>query len=199
MLILHGNTYAALKVGEPMAARARAVARVAALVFLLAFVSAGFWVRGLEGYQLAGVVDHAGPSNPLGKSVVRVSGAWLANFHTWPWLWAAPLAAIAGAVAAHALLHARRAGAAFLASCLVQAGTILTAGFALFPFLLPSSTVPAHSLTVWDASSSARALLLMLIGVLVFLPVVLAYTGWVFRVVRGRVTLESMDEHGGGY
>ena len=45
----------------------------------------------------------------------------------------------------------RRHGTAFLASCLVQAGTILTAGIALFPFLMPSSTQPGHGLTVWDA------------------------------------------------
>jgi cytochrome d ubiquinol oxidase subunit II len=198
MLILHGNAYAALKVGEPMAGRARAVGRVAAAVFLVAFIGAGFWVRGLAGFQLAGVVDHAGPSNPVGKSVVRVGGAWLANFHTWPWMWAAPALAIIGAAAAHALLHLKRPGAAFLASCVTQAGTILTAGIALFPFLLPSSSDPGHSLTVWDASSSARALLLMLIAVLVFLPVVLAYTAWVFRVLRGTVTLESLDEHGSG-
>jgi cytochrome bd ubiquinol oxidase subunit II len=199
MLLLHGNAYAAMKVGEPMAGRARALARIAAVVFLLAFISAGFWVHGMEGFQLAGVVDHAGPSNPVGKRVLRISGAWLANFHTWPWLWMAPMAAILGAAAAHALLHLKRAGAAFLASCLVQAGTILTAGFALFPFLLPSSSDPGHSLTVWDASSSARALLLMLAAVIVFLPVVLLYTGWVFRVLRGPITLASMDEHGSGY
>ena len=199
MLLLHGNAYAAMKVGEPMAGRARALARIAAVVFLLAFITAGFWVHGMEGFQLAGIVDHAGPSNPVGKSVLKVTGAWLANFHTWPWLWAAPLSALLGAAAAHALLHLKRAAAAFLASCLVQAGTILTAGFALFPFLLPSSSDPGHSLTVWDASSSARALLLMLAGVIVFLPVVLLYTGWVFRVLRGPITLASMDEHGSGY
>jgi cytochrome bd ubiquinol oxidase subunit II len=199
MLLLHGNAYAAMKVGEPMAGRARALARMAAVVFLLAFISAGFWVHGMEGFQLAGVVDHAGPSNPVGKRVLRISGAWLANFHTWPWLWMAPMTAILGAAAAHALLHLKRAAAAFLASCLVQAGTILTAGFALFPFLLPSSSDPGHSLTVWDASSSARALLLMLAAVIVFLPVVLLYTGWVFRVLRGPITLASMDEHGSGY
>ena len=199
MLLLHGNAYAALKVGEPMAGRARAVGRIAAVVFLVAFIAGGFWVRGMDGFQLASVVDHAGPSNPVGKSVVRVSGAWLGNFREWPWLWAAPVLAIVGAAAAHALLHLKRAGAAFLASCLTQAGTILTAGFALFPFLLPSSSQPGHSLTVWDASSSERALLLMLGAVLVFLPVVLIYTGWVFRVLRGPVTLASMDKHGGGY
>jgi cytochrome bd ubiquinol oxidase subunit II len=199
MILLHGNAYAAMKVGEPMAARARGVGRIAAVVFMVAFVAAGLWVRGMEGFQLAGIVDHAGPSNPVGKSVLKVSGAWLANFHAWPWLWAAPVLAMIGAAAAFALLRSGRAGAAFLASCLTQAGTILTAGFALFPFLLPSSSDPGHSLTVWDASSSAHALLLMLVAVIVFLPVVLAYTGWVFRVLRGPITLASMDEHGSSY
>jgi cytochrome d ubiquinol oxidase subunit II len=81
----------------------------------------------------------------------------------------------------------------------VQAGTILTGGFALFPFLMPSSTFPNQSLTVWDASSSAKTLLIMLGAVSVFLPIILVYTSWVYRVLRGRVTLENMHEHEGGY
>lgn len=199
MLILHGTAYAALKVGEPMAARARALGRTAAVVFLVAFLAAGLWVHSLDGFQVTSVMDHAGPSNPVGKTVALAPGAWLNNFHAWPWLSAAPLAALAGAIAAFVFLRAGRPGAAFLASCLVQAGTILTAGFALFPFLLPSSSTPDHSLTVWDASSSQRALLLMLAAVIVFLPVILAYTTWVFRVLKGRITLESHATHGRGY
>jgi cytochrome bd ubiquinol oxidase subunit II len=42
-------------------------------------------------------------------------------------------------------------------------------------------------------------LLIMLGAVAVFLPVILAYTAWVFRVLRGRVNLEDMHEHEGGY
>ena len=91
------------------------------------------------------------------------------------------------------------AGAAFLASALVQAGTILTAGFALFPFLMPSSTYPNQSLTVWDASSSAKTLFIMLCAVVVFLPIVLVYSVWVFRVLKGRVTLDALREHEGPY
>lgn len=75
----------------------------------------------------------------------------------------------------------------------------MTAGFALFPFLLPSSTFPNQSLTVWDASSSPKTLLIMLAAVVVFLPVILAYTGWVFRTLRGQITLESMHDHEGRY
>jgi cytochrome d ubiquinol oxidase subunit II len=200
MLVLHGNTYAALKVGEPMAARARLVGRVAAVVFLLTFLGAGFWVYlAMGGYEVTSVLDHAGPSDPTHKTVAVVSGAWLNNFRIWPLLWAAPICAVAGALGAYRALRAQRAGAAFVASIFVQGGTILTAGFALFPFLLPSSTHPSQSLTVWDASSSAKTLLLMLAGVAVFLPIILAYTSWVFKVLRGRVTLENLHDHEGNY
>jgi cytochrome bd ubiquinol oxidase subunit II len=200
MLVLHGASYAAMKVGEPMASRAQFLGRVASGVFVLAFVGAGVWLEfAVSGYRIVGSIDHAGPSNPMHKSVEVVTGAWLENFHSWRWMWAAPIAALLAAVSAHALLHLRRGGPAFVASAIVQAGTILTAGFALFPFLLPSSTVPNHSLTIWDASSSAKTLLIMLCAVVVLLPVVLAYTAWVFHVLKGRITLETLLGHEGPY
>jgi cytochrome bd ubiquinol oxidase subunit II len=200
MLVLHGNAYAAMKVGEPMAARACVAGRIASAVFLVAFLGAGFWVSSaLGGYELTSVMDHAGPSDPTRKTVVIVAGAWLKNFHIWPWMWAAPVCAVLGALGAHVMLHLRRGSGAFMASVVVQGGTILTGGFALFPFLMPSSTFPNQSLTVWDASSSAKTLLIMLGAALIFLPIILVYTAWVFRVVRGRVTLENTHEHKGEY
>jgi cytochrome d ubiquinol oxidase subunit II len=200
MLILHGAGYAAMKVGEPMAARARMLGRAASVVFVLAFIGAGFWVgSAVGGYHIVGSIDHGGPSNPLQKTVEIVAGGWLDNFHAWPWLWAAPAGALLAALCAHALLYLRRTGAAFIAGGLLQAGTILTAGFALFPFLMPSSTQPDHSLTVWDASSSAKTLLIMLWAVIVFLPIVLLYTAWVFRVLKGRITLETLHDHESPY
>ena len=50
---------------------------------------------------------------------------------------------------------------------------------------------------MWDASSSARVLLIMLVAVVILLPVVLAYTAWVFSVLRGKITLESIRRHAG--
>jgi cytochrome d ubiquinol oxidase subunit II len=198
MLILHGAAYAAMKVGEPMATRAQLLGRIASAVFIVGFIGAGLWVgTAIGGYGIVGSIDHAGASDPTHKTVEIVAGAWLNNFHTWPWMWLAPAGALCAAVCAHALLHLRRSGAAFIASALVQAGTILTAGFALFPFLMPSSTRPDQSLTVWDASSSAKTLLIMLWAVIIFLPIVLIYTAWVFRVLKGRLTLEAMHEHQG--
>ena len=56
----------------------------------------------------------------------------------------------------------------------------------MFPFLMPSDIMPQASLTVWDATSSQLTLFVMLLATLIFLPIVLAYTGFAFRVMRGR-------------
>ena len=72
----------------------------------------------------------------------------------------------------------------FLCSALGVAGVIGTMGVTLFPFLMPSSSEPSSSLTVWDASSSPRTLWIMLLATALFLPIVLAYTAWVYRVLQ---------------
>jgi len=199
MICLHGASYAALKTGEPMAGRAAGAARIAAPVFIGLFALAGFWLwAGVDGYVITGGADPAGASNPLLKSVVRAPGAWLENYGRAPVTVLFPLLAIAAA-AVSALSVGRRAGVAFVASALTIAMTILTAGASLFPFLLPSSTVPTSSLTVWDASSSRTTLGIMLVAAVIFVPIVLAYTTWVFRVMRGAVTLEHVAHGGDNY
>jgi cytochrome bd ubiquinol oxidase subunit II len=97
------------------------------------------------------------------------------------------------------LARRSRPGAAFIASALAIAGTILSAGFALFPFLMPSSLDPRSSLTIWDASSSQTTLGLMLLATLVFLPIVVGYTMWVYHKLRGRVSLAHIRQSHGMY
>lgn len=58
----------------------------------------------------------------------------------------------------------------------------------MFPFILPSSVDPRSSLTVWDSSSSHLTLFIMLVGAVIFMPIILAYTSWVYRVLWGRST-----------
>ena len=87
-----------------------------------------------------------------------------------------------------------RPGFAFVFSGAALAGVILTAGCAMFPFVIPSMTSPNSSLTVYDATSSQRTLNLMFIAVVVFLPIVLIYTSWVYRVLRGKITEEKIEE-----
>ncbi|WP_346948628.1 cytochrome d ubiquinol oxidase subunit II [Dyella sp.] len=191
MLLAHGAAWVAFKADRSIAARAARVARWTCLAWAVLYVAAGIWLAyGIPGYAIASEVVPGGPSNPLFKQVATGS-SWFASYMRHPWFWAAPLAAFGGAL----LLQwqvARQGFAGFLGSSLMVIGTILSAGFALFPFLLPSSIDPRSSLTVWDASSSRSTLLLMLGAVMVFLPLIVLYTSWVFRVMRGRVTLEHV-------
>jgi cytochrome bd ubiquinol oxidase subunit II len=200
MLIMHGATYASLKVEGALGARAGEVGKAAALLFAILFTFAGLWVcLGLDGHRIVSAADPSGPSNPLLKIVVTVRGGWLDNFRDHGLLWLVPIAGIAAPLLTHMLLRRRRNTAALITSGLTQAATILTAGIALFPFLMPSSTNPNHGLTIWDASSSAKTLGLMLAAVIVFLPLVLAYTSWVYHVMRGKISVEEIRRHAGHY
>lgn len=190
MLILHGATYAAMKVEDPMAGRARTAGMIAAIALVISFTAAGVWIAyGVDGLRIVGMVDTGGASNPLRKSVEAMTGGWTGNFSLYCWMWSAPALAYLAAVVAWFALRANRPIVAFVASGLAVSGVILTAGFSLFPFLLTSSSHAASSLTVWDSSSSRLTLFIMLIAVVVFLPIVLAYTAWVYRVLRGTITL----------
>ncbi len=195
MLAMHGGTYLALKADHAVADRAMSVARYAAFAMVVLFVLAGVWVAlGVDGYQITSAIVHDGPSNPLLKSVVQTPGAWLGNYSVAPLTLAAPLLAIIGALGAAVLLSGHRNILAFVASALSIAGVIATAGLSVFPFLLPSSLDPKSSLTVWDASSSHLTLGIMLVVTLIFLPIVLIYTSWVYHVLKGRVTLASIAD-----
>ncbi|GAB2509084.1 cytochrome d ubiquinol oxidase subunit II [Pseudoxanthomonas sangjuensis] len=200
MLVTHGAGMLALKTEGAIAGRARRYGSVAAVVAALLFALAGAWVvLGLPGYAVVGALDPAGPSNPLNKQVAIEAGAWLANYKAMPWTALFPLLGIGGALLASALLYGGRAGWAFIASALSIAGIILTEGLTVFPFLLPSSIDPQSSLTLWDASSSHMTLFIMLLAVLVFLPIVLAYTAWVFRVLRGKVGDAGLKQNPNAY
>ncbi len=200
MLVMHGATYAALKAGEPMAGRAARLGRTAATVFIIAFVIAGVWVAVvMSGYQLDPAAGRSAGDSMSPARVLVAQGAWLENYRFHSSLWAAPVGALVSALGTRSLLGMGRPGAAFVSSCVTQATTILTAGCALFPFLMPSSAAHGDSLTVWNASSSERTLRIMLSAVIVFLPIVIAYTSWVYRVLKGRVTLEALRRQHGSY
>lgn len=199
MLVMHGASYAAMRVEDPVGARARRIARIAAAATIAAFAGAGVWLRSLPGTAIVGAWSTGAPSDPLAKQAIAVDGGWLANYALQPWLVALPALAFA-ALLAVTLLRSRKWS--FIASGVAVACIILTAGASLFPFLMPSATDPAHGLTVWDASSSQRTLGIMLVAAAIFLPLILAYTAWALRVMRGTITrahVQAQGEHEGGY
>jgi cytochrome d ubiquinol oxidase subunit II len=93
---------------------------------------------------------------------------------------------------ASGLLFARinKPGLAFIASSITCAGIIGTAGVSMFPFLMPSSSDPRSSLTVWDSVSSQMSLGLMLGATVIFMPLIIIYTSWAYKVMRGKVTID---------
>ena len=193
MLAMHGGAWLALKADGDVATRAGQAARLCGLGAAIVFALAGVWVAvGIDGYVLTGGVGHAAPSNPLAKEVARAAGAWLANYRIHPALIAAPAAGIAGSLLVAAIPAEPARKLAFLASAAAVAGIVATAGISLFPFLLPSSTHPEMSLTVWDSSSSQLTLFIMLLATAVFMPIILAYTAFVLRVMRGKVRIAEV-------
>ncbi|HEX3876811.1 MAG TPA: cytochrome d ubiquinol oxidase subunit II, partial [Bryobacteraceae bacterium] len=71
-----------------------------------------------------------------------------------------------------------------------------TVGLSMYPLILPSNTNANDSLTVFDASSSQATLRNMLVATVIFLPIVLAYTAWIYRILWGKVSESTIQEAG---
>ncbi|MBM6595212.1 cytochrome d ubiquinol oxidase subunit II [Microvirga pudoricolor] len=200
MVVAHGAAVIAARTEGVTAVRARAYGKWAAILTASFFALGGLWVAfGLDGYSVTSVQDAAGPSNPLAKTVTTATGAWLAGYAARPWTIIAPLLGFAGCAIAWIGLTARAWKTSLMGTSAAIVGVISTAGLSLFPFLLPSSLNPNASLTVWDASSSHLTLWTMLIATCVFLPMILAYTAWVYRVMSGPVTADSIGRNPNAY
>ncbi|MEA5125649.1 cytochrome d ubiquinol oxidase subunit II [Xanthomonas floridensis] len=201
MLLAHGAAMLVLKTDGPVAERAARLGSSAAMCAALLFAAAGAWVAlGLPGYAVTSVLATDAQTNPLAKTAaLTAAGGWLHNYSSMPATLLAPLVGLLGLAMSAVLLRARRGGLAFIASGSAIVGIIFTVGFALFPFLLPSSTVPSASLTLWDASSSRLTLWIMLLATTVFMPIILAYTAWVYRVLRGKVTADEVSANPNAY
>jgi cytochrome d ubiquinol oxidase subunit II len=197
MITMHGGVYLAHRTEGVVQARARRAAIGAALLMVLAFVAAGVWLQAIDGYRITSVIDPSALPDPLAKTVVREAGAWMANYRAQPLLWGLPAMGVAGALLAAGLVAVGRTLVAFVASALALVGVIGTAGASMFPFIMPSSSQPQASLTVWDSVSSHLTLGLMFWATLIFMPLIVFYTSWAYRVMRGKVTVAHIraNEH----
>ena len=194
MLVLHGAAWLSVKAEPgPVMERARLFGTVAGILALILFAVGGLYVAyGGLGYRITGALDVNGFSNPLRTTVEAAPGAWLDNYGRYPWMMIAPALGFAGALLALVGLWKRSASLAFSGSSLSTVGIISTVGLSMFPFILPSSIDPQSSLTVFNASSSHLTLFIMLICTLIFLPLVLLYTAWVYKVLWGRTSTEAL-------
>ncbi|MFJ5483702.1 cytochrome d ubiquinol oxidase subunit II [Pectobacterium actinidiae] len=194
MLITHGAAWLRIKTDGAVAERARAVGSVTAILTAVLYALAGLalW-KWIDGYSITSVINTTGPSNPLFKTAAVLPGAWFQNYVQYRWTIAAPLLGLAGTLLAFVLMRARRDNLAMLASGLGISGIIVSVGASMFPFILPSTVDPRFSLTVWDSSSSHMTLFIMLVSTAIFMPLILAYTAWVYKVLWGKVDAKAIE------
>ncbi|XQW86221.1 cytochrome d ubiquinol oxidase subunit II [Thalassotalea piscium] len=195
MLLNHGASWLQLKTDGLLHDRTRNVSVILSLVTALLFILAGVYLSlGVDGYVITSELNTFATSNPLNKEVSVEAGAWLNNYGQYPWMMIAPAMGILGAFSCAFFSKTNKSGLAFVSSALSITGIILTAGFSMFPFLMPSSTMPQSSLTIWDATSSLLTLKTMFIVACIFVPLVLAYTAYGFYVMRGRIKQADLNK-----
>lgn len=192
MIALHGATWLNYKASGAVAERCQRLVLPISIALLVLYSIAGWWMSQLDGYQITSAIATDASSNPFLKEVAKVPGAWMAIFREQPlWLIVPGLAYLAAILAV--IFASKKPLWAVLASALIPFGIIGSAGRALFPFFLPSASHPSLSLTVWDASSSHTTLAIMFFAAIILMPVVLGYTAWIYRVLRGKVTAEDIS------
>tara|TARA_B100001063_G_scaffold118776_1_gene110963 strand:- start:12968 stop:14107 length:1140 start_codon:yes stop_codon:yes gene_type:complete len=197
MLVMHGAAYLQMRTQDEVLERSRKATIVTAVVTLVTFIFAGicllYWV---DGYVITDMTKDAGEAmTPMAKTVTTVEGAWLNNYSIYPITIVAPILAIAGLLLTILFSLKDKSALVFIASSVAISGIICTAGFSLFPFVMPSSIDPSLSLTVWDVVSSKMTLNIMFIVAMIFVPIILAYTIWGYYKMWGRISTQNIEDN----
>ncbi|UZK02616.1 cytochrome d ubiquinol oxidase subunit II [Venatoribacter cucullus] len=195
ILTLHGATYLQMRTDGALHERARKTGVLLGVLVAVLFGVAGFWVAGMDGYVMTASADVGAAMSPLQKTAELQAGAWLQNYSQYPLAILAPVVGFSGLLLASLFSLLNRGALAFVGSSLAQVGVIMTAGVSLFPFIMPSSLNPSHSLTVWDVVSSELTLNIMFWVAMVFVPIVLSYTAWGYYKMRGRLTTDFIEQN----
>ncbi len=200
MCLMQGGNYLALKTEGQISERAAKAGRFGGLIALALFLLCGLMVATvIKGYVVLNDVVNWDSQQFGLLDVEHKAGAWLNNYALYPYFMLAPALAILGMLLSYIWNKKRAFGKAFIASSVGVFGIVSTAGTGVFPFLLPSSTSPADSLLVWNASNSEKTLLTMTICAIIFVPIILLYTSWVYHKLRGTVTEQDVLSDGQSY
>ncbi|GAB4288728.1 MAG: cytochrome d ubiquinol oxidase subunit II [Methylophaga sp.] len=196
MIIMHGATWLYLRTVDRLEWRAGMVAKVSAAALFVCFCLAGVWVAfGIDGFVVSSMPDPASSFTPQMKQVTTETGAWLNNYRLYPWMMLAPVLALLAMIIVGLGAHFGRAGLAFLGSSIALSCVILTAGFSMFPFVMPSSEDINSSLTLWDAASSQLTLTIMFWTAAIFVPLILGYSFWTYRRLWQRLDVQFIRDN----
>lgn len=195
LLLMHGSTYLRVRTLDVINARCRKATMLFGLLFIISFSATGIWIAsGLKGYVL---IEPATLTNIIANKVSIQPSALLQNYHAYPWMKTAPIVTfIAAGIAIIGSFFRRMGVLSFWGSGFAVIGAITTFGFSMFPFITPSSTMPNHSLTAWNASATHYALHTIFVAIVIFFPTIGLYTIWAFRKIwgpsKGKITLDKL-------
>jgi len=196
MALLQGSVWLMMKTTDALYKKARLVAQVSAAFVASLMVIGGLAISQIDGYLIVNELNHSAVSNPLNKLAIAEAGAWLTNFETYPWMWFAPIGSVLTPLLALVSARLKWDALAFISSSFTNACIVLTAGFTMFPFIIPSSMNPSPSLTLWDSTSSELTLNIMTGVAFVMVPIILCYTAFSYRTMFGRLDSEYVERNG---
>jgi cytochrome bd ubiquinol oxidase subunit II len=113
------------------------------------------------------------------------------NFRVHPWGWIIPLIVLVSLIAMPVFLKKEKELPAFLSSTAYIVGMLAGAAFAMYPYLLPASTDPTYSLTIYNAKSGAYSLGAGLIWWAMGMALAIAYFTFLYLSFRGKVVLDE--------
>jgi cytochrome bd ubiquinol oxidase subunit II len=133
------------------------------------------WIAGLATVALIAIVSLITPFlNPV----------YMQRWFAWPAiLYSAPVPILVAAAALALLwgLGQRRDAVPFLAGIALFVLSYIGLGISFYPYILPPS------ISIWDAAAPDSSLKFLLVGALILIPLILAYTAWAYWVFRGKV------------
>lgn len=186
MIIMHGAAWLWRRTEGDLKATARSIHHFFIWTSIILFSIGGYWVMShISGYVL--VSQPLNPDEfPLHNVVSSYLGAWTKNFHAHPWKYYPAIITYVAFLFSFLMNRLRKYNAAYWASAFVVGGIVATVGATLFPFIMPSSTNPNQSLTIWNSTSSQYALNIMLYVGVILLFIIAAYKAFAYRSVWGK-------------
>jgi cytochrome d ubiquinol oxidase subunit II len=115
------------------------------------------------------------------------------NYVQHPALFLVVLMTVAGLIGVRFFLAKRTYFKAWVSSAATIIGATFFGVIGLFPNMFPSSLRDSYSLTAFNASSSPLTLKIMLVVVIIFVPIVIAYQVWAYRHFTDKVSLNALE------
>lgn len=125
-------------------------------------------------------------------AVTAVATRLYENYLSYPGLFALPAAAVAGLILSRVNLSKARWWSAWAFSGVAIAAATLFGVVGMYPAMIPSSLDASYSLTIYNSASSPLTLKIMLAVALVFVPIVIIYQAWAYRVFARRMSQEDI-------